>query len=281
MASDIKTIIEAVEIPSIPHVLHQILSLADNPRTTSSQLEKIVTQEPALASQLLKWVNSALYSLPHRISSIGHSMIILGFSTVKSVASGMLLINVFDTVEGLSKDYLLQVWGHTLRSAGISKILTKSEPMQLKDDIYLACMIHDVGHIVMAQYFQNDYSKLTVENPFVPIEIEKEAFGVDHAQLGKALLEEWRFPEKVAELVGFHHCLDQEGYQKELNYMNLSETIALKHSELKDFLSQEEAEVDPSFIESLNLLKWTWKNLCKQHDDIQSMFDSIGLLLKK
>ena len=127
-------IVQSAEIPSIPHILQQILSLADSPRTSSSDLEKYVAQEPALVAQMLKWVNSAAYAVPQRVSSVTHAMIMLGFSTVKSIASGMILVNTFDDMSGLDKQFVNHVWKHTLSSAAIMKVISKAEANSKKDD---------------------------------------------------------------------------------------------------------------------------------------------------
>ncbi|OVE82801.1 hypothetical protein BVY03_00035, partial [bacterium K02(2017)] len=229
MIQNPELIVQAAEIPSIPKVLQQILSLADRPSTSSADLEKYVTQEPALVAQLLKWVNSAAYALPQRVSSVAHAMILLGFSTVKSIASGMVLVNAFEEVNGLSKEYVRHIWEHTLTAAAFIKILTKRENNTRKDDFFLAAIIHDVGYLVLRQYFGEKYDKLISKDPYPSFQSEQDLLGTNHVEIGVELLMEWKFPENVIELVKYHH--DDEGFEgpkTDLYYLKVSDDLAYK-----------------------------------------------------
>lgn len=285
MSLDPKTIIQSAEIPSIPHVLQQILSLADNPRTSSTDLEKYVTQEPALVAQLLKWVNSAAYSLPQRVSSIAHAMIILGFSTVKSIASGMVLVNAFDDITGLPKEFVEHVWKHTLTAAAIIKIVSKKEAVAKRDELFLSAMIHDVGYMVMYQYFGDKYAKLAKNEPYPTVQSEKKLFGIDHMQIGSALLEEWNFPPMVINLVKQHHGFedaeedDNKDIQRDLYYLKLSDHLA-EMDDINDILAEEDQElVDPDFIEELQEIGWTWAELRGTQEEIQDSISTIDGLM--
>lgn len=263
-----KTIIQTAEIPSIPHVLQQILSLADNPRTSSSDLEKYVTQEPALVAQLLKWVNSAAYSLPQRVSSISHAMIILGFSTVKSIASGMILVNAFDDISGLSKEFVSKIWKHTLSAAAIMKILCKKEDPKARDDLFLAAMIHDVGYMVLRQYFGDSYDALFKKEEYPSPSLEQSKFKINHAEIGAELLTEWKFPESVISLVRYHHDFEEfEGDTKFLHYLRVADFMA-EEENLTAFFDEEEEHLDMQFVDDLHAIGWTWAQIKKQQEDL-------------
>ncbi|EKD41961.1 MAG: metal dependent phosphohydrolase, partial [uncultured bacterium] len=122
MTLDPKQIVLIADIPPIPHLLQKIMLLTDDPKTTSQKLESLVIQEPALVTKILKSVNSALYSFPSKINSVRHAMIILGFATVKSIASGLALMNAFENIPGIDKNYVLNIWRHGLKSAHYAKL---------------------------------------------------------------------------------------------------------------------------------------------------------------
>jgi len=79
-----QTIIEGAEIASVPHILQEILTKANDPSSSSRSLEEIIHKEPGLAAHLLKTANSAYYSTSREISSLKHSIVMLGFLTVFS-----------------------------------------------------------------------------------------------------------------------------------------------------------------------------------------------------
>ena len=278
MSLNPKSIIQYAEIPSIPSVLHQILSLADNPRTSSADLERYVTQEPALAAQLLKWVNSAAYALPQRVSSIAHAMILLGFSTVKSIASGMVLINAFDRVSGLSKEFIHQVWRHTLSAAALIKIFSKGEANSKKDDFFLAAMIHDVGYMVMKQYFHEKYDKLLATNPFPTVEAEDKALEINHAVIGAELLREWKFSEKVIDMVLFHHDLENyKGDKKDWYFLHVCDDLA-HNDDLPAFFEQKQEDLAPELLADLQKIGWTWPKVLSEKENFIEAIEMIDNL---
>lgn len=280
MSPSAKTIVQSANIPPIPGVLQQILSLAGNPNTTGAQLERIVSQEPVLASKLLKWVNSAQYALRKRVSSVGHAMVMLGFSTVKSVASGMVLINAFDELQGVKKEYVMTIWSHTLLAANFSKILTKREPTGKQDDIFLACMIHDVGRLVMFQYFQKKYEALCNKNQFPVCESEIKTFAVDHAQIATELLEEWRFPEDVISLVKHHHKPQSfPGPARDIHFVVACDLLS-HHKDLKNMLKLNDTAIDKTLQSALAAVGYNWAMVQQKGDEFLSAQDSVENLFK-
>lgn len=278
MSVNPKTIIQTADLPPVPHVLQQVLALADNPRTTGADLEKIVVQEPTLVAQMLKWVNSAFYSLPQRVSSVSHAMILLGFSTVKSIASGLVLIRAFDDLTGLNKDFVGKVWKHTLTSANIGKFLAGAETTAVRDDIFLALMIHDVGYLVLSQYFQVKYDPLIAEADFPSPESELQTVGVDHAMVGSELLVEWKFPERVIDLVRYHHS--REGYEGDVRlfpYIEIADDLGMQ-KDLKKFFAQDEKALDTAWLDKLQKTGWTWPRLCMNYDKIEDAIAQIRQL---
>jgi len=256
-----KTIVQTAQIPPVPHVLQRVLSLVENPRTSSADLEKIVSTEPALSTRLLKWVNSAYYALPRKVSSISHAIILLGYSTVKSIASGMILLDAFDDMPKVQKDYVSQIWKHTLKASSIMKVLAAKEKQDVQDDLFLSAMISDVGYLVMSQYFQADYNKLIERNYFPSIEEEMEAFGINHAEVGSELLALWQFPEIVLKLVKIHHDTELPDDMKKLvHYLQVVDFLAYQ-TDLGEYLNRDVGQIDPSFLTLLNLIDWTWDRL--------------------
>lgn len=278
MSVDPKILVKSADIPSVPHVLQQVLALADNPRTTSTDLEKIVVQEPALVAQILKWVNSAFYLLPQRVSSVSHAMILLGFSTVKSIASGIMLIRAFDDLSGLKKEFVTRVWKHTLTTANLVKILAVREPVSVKDDLFLAGMIHDVGYLVLSQYFQAKYDPLIQDEKFPECEEELKTIQIDHATVGSALLVEWKFPERVIDMVRYHH--NREGFEGDARYfpyLEIADEISY-HKDIKNFLLRDVKDVDEGMLERLKGIGWSWVKLQDQLEKIEAAIAQIRQL---
>src|SRR5512147_1110671 len=84
-------------LPTLPKVITEITTLMQNPRTSAEEVGRAITMDQALASKVLRLVNSAFYGFPGRINTITHAIVILGFNTVKNI---VLTASVFDKLGG-------------------------------------------------------------------------------------------------------------------------------------------------------------------------------------
>ncbi|MBT3368529.1 MAG: HDOD domain-containing protein [Nitrospina sp.] len=255
-------IVEGAEIPSVPYVLQEILALASDPGSSGCQLEEKIQTEPGLVSHLLKTVNSGYHSLPRKVTSIRHAIALLGFTTVKSIASGLALIDAFNNLSSLNRQYVLTIWNQSLTSAGLTKVLAGSRPRDKQDELFLAAMIHNVGHLVLAEYYESEYAALTKTDPFPSVEEERECFGVDHAEVGAAMLEAWQFADEVTHLVESHHEHGSfEGDETDILCLGVCESLPRTIENLARFLEKSETEVDVDILEMLSKLNWQWEDL--------------------
>jgi len=64
-------------------VLH-LLAEIQNPNVTFNDLEKLIAKDVTLSYRILRYINSAMYSLPRKIESIHHALTMLGLRAVKN-----------------------------------------------------------------------------------------------------------------------------------------------------------------------------------------------------
>ena len=278
MSGKIRTIVDGAEVPSVPDVLQRILVMAGNPSSSGGDLEKLILKEPGLVTHLLKTVNSAYYAFASKVNSVKQAIFLLGFSTVRSIASGLALIDAFNNLPGLNRKYVLQVWTHSLSCAGLVKVLSERKvAREEQDGLFTAAMVHNVGHIVMAQHFQSAYDALIEDNLFPLAEDEKTAFEVDHAEIGAALLEKWRFTPDTINLVRHHHqpelFEEEDGSSDNILFIAASDIIARRGEGLSELIELEESEIDGEFLATLAKVGWGWEEFQGSSDLILTSID--------
>jgi HD-like signal output (HDOD) protein len=269
MKNSAQRIIEGAEIPSIPHILQVIVALTNNPRSSSRDLEEKILSEPGLVMRLLKTVNSAYFGLSKTVSSVRHAIVILGYTSVRSIASGLILINTFEHLPGLARRYVLSVWMHSLATAGLTRIIAGPKLREKQDDLFIAALVHNAGHLVLAQHFEKKYADFTKADPLPTVENERKYFEVDHAEVGALLLEDWRFDKEIIDLVRAHH--DPESFQGEpavIGTLVLCEMLARKGACLREFLDKEEKDLETEFLSMLPRLGWSWQGLQERNEAI-------------
>jgi len=65
------------------------------------ELEELISQDLALSYRLLKYINSAAFSLQREVDSIHHAIVMLGLNTIRSLANLMLMSNIDDKPQDL------------------------------------------------------------------------------------------------------------------------------------------------------------------------------------
>lgn len=63
--------------------LVQLAAALQDPALELAELERLISRDIALSYRLLRFINSAYFSLPHEIASIGHALALLGLENVR------------------------------------------------------------------------------------------------------------------------------------------------------------------------------------------------------
>jgi putative nucleotidyltransferase with HDIG domain len=200
-------------IATLPEITVSIIELVEDPSSTAQDLNKVISNDPALCSRILKVVNSAFYGLPRQIGSINRAISLLGLNAVKNLAIAASLAKLFKGGALCSRFDARDLWAHSVAVGATSKKLATSLRLSFADEAFLAGLIHDIG--VMVE-LQSDREKLIAAINRLPMDkdgaptadfsaIERETFGCDHGTFGATLCDAWKFPRSFAYVCGHHH----------------------------------------------------------------------------
>src|SRR3981081_1453993 len=120
-------------IATLPEVTARIVATVEDPKSTASQLHKIIAHDPALVTRILKVVNSAFYGLPGQIGSVERAIVLLGLNAVKNIAVAASLGQLFRGVklcEGLTAKDL---WQHCIAVAVTSREIARQLKVPLAE----------------------------------------------------------------------------------------------------------------------------------------------------
>ena len=73
-------------MPAFPKSVQKILELTRDANATPKDLVQVINNDPVVTVKILKVVNSAYYSLPKQITSVGNAVVYMGFNTIKNLA---------------------------------------------------------------------------------------------------------------------------------------------------------------------------------------------------
>lgn len=204
---------EISHIATLPEITLRIIELVEDQKSTAQDLHKVISNDPALCSRILKVVNSSFYGLPGQIGSINRAIVMLGLNAVKNIAIAASLAKLFrggDLTPTFSAKHL---WAHSITTATATKLIADGLHFALVDEAFLGGLIHDIGIMVEMQSDRNKLieviDKTGGDSAGVPAEdmmaFEEATFGATHQHFGAGLCEKWKFPKTFALACGHHH----------------------------------------------------------------------------
>lgn len=208
---------ELQDLPPLPAVVVRVMQTINDPTTSAADLNRLISSDQAIASKVLRLVNSSYYGFPRRIATITHAVVILGFNTVRNLTTSLGVFSAFDSGGGQTALDRGQFWAHSIGVAVAAGVIAKRKaiPTKLAEEVFVGGLLHDVGKLFLDQYFPDQYAiavKLARAAKISIWDAEKTALGVGHALVGKRIAEKWNLPPSLTTMITLHH---QPAFAKE------------------------------------------------------------------
>lgn len=197
----------AENLPSLPSVAIEVLRLTRDENISIADLGAVIQNDPALTAKILKLINSPLFGMPRRVTSVSQAMNLLGWRSVRVMALSFSLVDVMKSERGSGFDYE-HYWRLSLTTAVAGRMLAKAAGSRLGEEAFIGGLLSEIGRIAAARCAPEMYGPVLARRSEkrVPFErLERELLGVTHAELGQALLSEWGLPKSLCAAVGSHH----------------------------------------------------------------------------
>jgi putative nucleotidyltransferase with HDIG domain len=221
MHPGIKKLVEEVrDLPmSMSETLPAVIEACDNADTSVNDLTGLISSDQSLVAMLLKLANSAYYGYARRIETLPEAIVLLGFSTIKSLAITATTMNLlFQSEDELSK-IRHEIWSHSLGVGVAARALARKRGNIHPEKAFVAGLMHDLGMIILSVYRKDDF-KLAIatanERGITYEAAEAEIFEFSHAELGAEVAEAWSFPPTHCEAILHHHTPDEAKLQPAL-----------------------------------------------------------------
>lgn len=213
-SAKIKEIVSQIDqLPTLPSVVVELLKMLDNEKTQARQIADLIAHDQSLSAKVLKLVNSSYYGLPKKVSTISAAVVILGFSTIRSIVLGASVIQAFSR-PGVHHGYFRaeSFWDHAVGTAAAAQWLARMAEMPRSEDAFTAGLLHGCGLLILDQYFPDLMARIQEhvdQDHRTLIEAEELELGFDHAAMGAHLLGDWGLPDHIVNAVRFHTHVDQ------------------------------------------------------------------------
>ena len=195
-------------LPSLGSINKALQGLLLTEQRYTAQIAEVIRRDPSLTSRLLRLVNSVYYGLSTPVNSIEEAVFYLGVRQIRQLAMVTPVIEDFQRLTRQCAFPWRDFWQHCIGTAILTREVTTTVQFASDESDYVAGLVHDVGKIVMAWTFPDNFTEIHRQASQTPrdlVEIETEVLGVDHAELGALYLERYRLPELMVKAARFHH----------------------------------------------------------------------------
>lgn len=213
--NSIEKIIKGITIPSPPQVVVDLQMAMYDPTPDLNAIAETIEKDPGLSGGVLKLINSPIFGLNSKVTSVREASLHLGFKTISMLVNSLCLRSEVVT-ESLTQDeqhFLNRFWDSCSDIATISAMVAeKANISRYRDDAYLLGLFHNVGIALLYQRFKNYPS--TLHHSYGPhnkriVDIENEELSTNHAVVGYYIAKSWKTPPWIAEAIAKHHSAEE------------------------------------------------------------------------
>lgn len=237
-------------LPSLPKIYYDISELIDS-GADISDVSKIVEQDQAIASKVLKLANSAFYG--RKTGNLNQAIMGIGLNNLKNI---VLSTSLFAGPPELMGEVEV-LWQHAVNTNRLTHMIYDQLLDKKMPSIYgSAGLLHDIGKLILHLFYQNTYQKVldearSLENALVEYEVEY--FNVTHQDLGAYLLNLWELPYAYVEAAMFHH---RPSDKRVINYELVAVTHLANYYSIMEMTPDDTQNyLDPTVFTSLDISK--------------------------
>ncbi|OGU01107.1 MAG: HD family phosphohydrolase [Geobacteraceae bacterium GWC2_48_7] len=198
---------ETRTVYSLPLFYERLNETINHPRSSISDIVKIIIDDQGLSARILRLANSPLFGCYSKVDSISKSVTIIGTQQLRDLALASSVIKVF---KGIPEDVLSMTsfWQHSISCGIVARCLATYLRENNVERFFVSGVLHDVGQLIMCTTIPEmvqqirDYS---VNNDKLYYKTEFDMLQFNHSQVGGALLQSWKIPASITETVTYHH----------------------------------------------------------------------------
>ncbi|MES2309260.1 MAG: HDOD domain-containing protein [Verrucomicrobiota bacterium] len=194
-------------IPSLPMVYHHIQRVVNDPDANIEKIVEIIGEDPGLTVRLLRLANSSFYGFPQQIYILDEAVRLIGLKQVRDLCFGTVLIHLFPK-DKVDPEFMEHFWKHNIACGIASRLIAQFRQQRNIDQYFIMGLVHDIGKLPIAIHMPEEFDAILKEvtsNGSPMYQIERKVLGYDHSEVGGLILNEWKMPDSLIQVVRGHH----------------------------------------------------------------------------
>jgi putative nucleotidyltransferase with HDIG domain len=194
---------------SVPASALQAMRLLQDPNANMGEVVQTINYDPGITSNILKLANSSYFGCSRAISTLKEAIVRLGSGNVFKLVTAAIANSAIRTnIHGyhFNAD---QLWDHSVAVAVAADNLYDLLNPNAPKIAFTAGLLHDIGKVVLGKYLKDKTLRarfIEAQEPGKSIlKVETEVLGINHAEVGGLMLQEWNIPANLVDSVRWQY----------------------------------------------------------------------------
>lgn len=184
---------EEFQLPVLPGMLMQLISLMEDEKTTFQDMAKLIMTDQVLISRILKIANSPFYGGSGQVDSIHFAIVRLGMREIMNIVTGIQINSLQNS--DIPQERLQIILDDALKTAFVASGLARRCRLD-PEEAFLGGLLLDLGKTVILSVAKDFH----IEPSFL-----EDLLATRHAEIGALIAKKWNYPESIQNLIRYHH----------------------------------------------------------------------------
>lgn len=196
------------ELPTLPSIVYELSRLINDPMSSTTDIERVMSDDQSLTSKVLKLANSAYYAIPGGVSNLARAIAHIGFDTIQQL---VLATSVLDSLKVDDEERQFNVpefWKHSIGVAMASETIAREVGYKVPADIFTCGLLHDMGKIALLKIEPAVLEQVAIHASMCGVtfyDAEEELETPPHTWVGMSLAQKWTLPNQIQNVLQYHH----------------------------------------------------------------------------
>jgi putative nucleotidyltransferase with HDIG domain len=216
------------QLEPMPVTAQRLVGLLNGEEVSLAEIAELIEFDQAIAAAVLRTAATVRYA-SHTMPTVRDAVLRLGTVALLDLVLDGYLKNLRAAVPmyDLSEQDL---WLHGAAAQLAVRALAVQRPQaKIPAIAETAALLHDIGKLIVSRYLKADVRELVTHarrRAITFVEAERDLLGTDHAAVGAAMAEWWRFPAEVVDTIGRHHSPSFDNPTVVLDAVALANVVA-------------------------------------------------------
>lgn len=207
-ASRQTVLVQQMEVPVFRGLVQKVLQRLREPQVDLAEVAEALAWDPGLVAQVLKTVNSAAYGPRSPISDVAHAVGYMGAAALEQIVTVIAIKEALPIDPGAGFDPE-EFWRESGTRAALARRLSDQLHPELTSEVFTTGLLSDFAVPLLYHNRPGAYGRILrawrEDRSQDLAELERRAFGWDHADVGGELARGWGLPETLVHGISEHH----------------------------------------------------------------------------